>query len=399
MIRKFYDPGVAEPAAAPALSIAEIMAKHGVKNDNESPVATPIDIQPEKKEESTTTEATPVETTTEPPIVEAKTETPTQQAEPIVAAPQKEEQQPVLTLQEVLRQHQPEAILKELGYDDKLVGFVKDLKELDPKMVAFLNTWKSNGDVKEYLRELTTDYSKMPAEDVMRHQLRREYPKASEKALDVLYRKEITEKYNLDSAVDDEVEEGRLLLEAKAERYRDEFISKQNNFLLPKPPEPKVAEPDNSEQLRQQEIEAYRSQITNNAYTKNIIATKNFSWGDGDEKFNFPVDPNVLSGVLFDDNKWLETQYDIQKNPDGSVKSYTPKVEHQLLTAAVAVYGKSFLDAYAQHLKSLGGKAAIAPIDNAKPIEQSTTSPAQAAPKTPAEAMAKNGTLNSGGYR
>lgn len=397
MIRRFLDPAVAEPSAATQpFNIASLMARHGVKNESEQSVAVPIEIKEEVKEEVTAKpEVTPVETTTEPSIAEAKTETPAQVQEQVVEMPQKEEQPKVPTLQEVLRQHQPEAILKELGYNDKLVSLVNQLKEYDPKVAGLIQAYKDGVHV-EYLKELTTDYSKMPAEEVMRHQLRREYPKASEKALDVLYRKEITEKYNLDSADDAELEEGKLLLEAKAERYRDEFISKQSKFLLPKAPEPKADVPDLSEQKRQQEIEAYRSQFSDNAYTKNIFTSKSFSLGEGDEKFNYPVDPEVLSGVLFDDNKWAETQFDIHKNIDGTIK-YTPKVEHQMLTAMVAVYGKSFLDAYSQHLKSLGGKAAIVPIDNAKPVETSMASPAQAAPKSAAEAMARGGTLNSGG--
>jgi len=81
-----------------------------------------------------------------------------------------------------------------LGYDENSVSFVKELKELDPKMVKFLDTWKNNGDaLQDYLKEAATDYATMPSEDVMRHQLREEYPKASEKQLEILFRKEVIE--------------------------------------------------------------------------------------------------------------------------------------------------------------------------------------------------------------
>lgn len=389
MVKKFFDPSVTEPAGA--TSIAGLMAKQGVMNETSNPVAAPITI-PEIKEETTAEGGTPVETTTDlQPTETAIPETPSQveeikQAEAITetAEPAK-----VQTLQEVLGKHQPEAILKQLGYDDNLVGFLKDLKSVDPKMVAFFNTWKSNGDINGYLRELTTDYTKMPAEEVMRHQLRQEYPTASERAIDVLYKKEVVEKYNLDSTDEIELEEGRLLLEAKADRFRSDFVNKQQEYLLPKPPEPKAPEPDNSEQVRQQEIEAYKSKILSNDFTKNIISTKQFSLGDGTEKFSFPVEPSDITDVLFDSEKWVENLYE----KDGS-----PKVEHQLLVGMVAKYGMKFLNEYAKHYKSLGGKAVIEPLENAKPPETATPSPTQIAPKSAAEAMARQGVLNSGGY-
>ena len=391
MIRKFFDPSVTEPAAAP--SVAALMAKHGVNNTSDSPVATPVSIS-EPKVEPTTVEEKTVATTTEPSKVEpASPETPLK-AEPTpepvkaVETPTQEPKKPV-TLQEVLRQHQPEAIFKELGYDDQLVNFVNGLKEVDPKMVAFLNTWKSGGDIQAYIKEMSTDYSKMPAEEVMRHQLRNEYPNASEKQIEILYKKEVAERYNLTSDDPDELEEGRLLLEAKADKFRQDFATKQQDFLLPKAPEPKPSGPSQEEIQRQKDFEAYQSVVSNHDLTKNIIASKQFSLGDGEEKFNFHVNPNELTDLLFDSEKWASTLY----GEDG-----TPKVEHQLLVAAVAKYGMQFLNEYANHYKSLGRKAVIDPIDNLKPAAPVTPQFQDSVPTSPAAAMAKSGTYNQGGY-
>jgi hypothetical protein len=249
--------------------------------------------------------------------------------------------------------------------------------------------------VTSYLKELSTDYTKMPAEEVMRHQLRQEYPTLSEKHLQVLFEDEVAEKFKLDPEKysEEEVERGKLLLEAKAERYRTQLIQNQQNFLLPKPPEPKQAEPDPQEAAAKQAFESYKQTVTENPVTKNIVAQKSISIGEGDDKFNFPVDPDGLTKVLFDESKWQETQFDIVRNPDGSVKSYTPKTEHQLLVAAVAVHGKKIFDDYAKHLKALGSKAVIDPIENAKPPEQNNATPAQVAPQSAAEAMARQGRL------
>lgn len=402
MLRRFFDPATSEPSTQlQQPSIAELMAKSGVMNNTDKPVATPISI-PETKEETTpAVEPTPAETATEAqPAEQAKPETPL--PAPVEAAqpePQKEEAaKPQPTWQEVLKSQQPSTVLKEMGYDDKVVGLAKKLTE-NPKMAAFFNHWESKGDVKDYLRELTTDYKEMPAEEVMRHQLKREYPNASPAALEVLYKKEIIKSYNLDS--DDEVDlaEGRLLLEAKADRYRSEMIANQENYLLASPPEPKPIEPDNSAQLIQQEIDSQKSYVSNSDYVRNIAANKSVSFGEGVDKFTYPVEnPIDLIDIIYDSEKWVNSISDVKKEGDRIV-SMTPKVESQILIGLVAKYGKSFLDAYAKHYKSLGGEAAIEPIENAKPVDPSQQTPAQqAAPRTAAEAMARQGVLNSGGY-
>ena len=70
----------------------------------------------------------------------------------------------------------------------------------------------------------------------MRHQLRREFPKASPQQLDALYKREVIKAYSLDSVDEEELEEGRALLEAKADKFRDQFTQDQQSKLLPAPP-------------------------------------------------------------------------------------------------------------------------------------------------------------------
>lgn len=394
MIRKFFDTATGEPASQVQPSIAELMARHGTKNDNENFVSTPISI-PEKKEEPPAPEATPAAMAEPASNAEpAKLESPS--PEKVVETPALVHTEPQPTpqssWQEVLKNQQPDTILKELGYDEKAVGFLKDLKEVDPKMLAFLQHWKSkDGNVTDYLRELTTDYDKMTAEDVMRHQLRVEYPKASPQQLDVLFKREVTKAYSLDSVDEEEVAEGRLLLESKADKFRESFKQTQQEYLLPKPPEPKAAEPDLSEQVAQQQFEAYKSQLTSNDFSKNIVANKSLSIGDGEEKFNYPVDPAELQDVLLNGEKWASTIFDIQDGANG--KTFTPKVEHQYLVAAVAKYGYDFINKLADHFKTVGRKEAIAPIENATQPAAGSPSASEAAPNDPASAMARYGRL------
>lgn len=412
IIRKFYNAEAVEtPAAAEVVtetvvetpatpSLVEMMAKNGVMN-NGNMVVTPTNT--ESTEKPTETETTPAAIATEAKVeeVNAETPTPTPTVETTPTPQIVEAQKPQETWQEVA-QKQPNDVLKALGFNDDVANFVSDLKELDPKMVAFLNTWKSGGDVTGYLREMTTDYTKLSAEEVMRHHIRQSYPKADERQLEILYRTKVVNAYNLNSYDPDELEEGRLLLEAEAEQFREKYIETQKEFLLPKPQEVKAVIQDNSIQEKQAEAdrkfnEMYKSQVDNNALTKNIIANKVLPVGEGETKFNFPVEPNEVIDVLYNNgDKWQNAMWEktIDENGNTSLK---PKVEHQLLVATVAKYGMGFIEKIKEHYTSLGANKVIAPIENAKIPENQTGSQSAPAPKTAAEAMAMKGRINSGG--
>jgi hypothetical protein len=381
-IKKFYEaePEGANQGGGEPESIASLMAKQGKMSHENSPVVPSVTKKSEPKSETKVQEPTPVEPTKE--SIESK-------VEPEVPKIAKEEVQ-TTQWQEVLRQQQPEAILKELGFNEDAVSLLSDLKEIDPKMAKFLNTWKTNGDgIKEYLKEMTTDYSKMPAEDVMRHQLREEYPKATEKQLDVLFRKEVIEKYNLDSMDEDLQEEGKLLLDAKAEMYRDKLVQKQQEYLLPQ----YTQKTDDSEERAQQEFENYKNNVLGSQLTQDMMQNKRLSIGEGDEKFNYSLtDPNSVVNNLFDSNAWSNKLFEVQKDANGN-EQFVPNIEKQLLISAILEDHKGFLREMAKHYKSLGGKATIDSLDNPSPIGGSAPSKPATEPKSPAEWMAKNGRL------
>jgi hypothetical protein len=405
-IFKFYDIDAPEVPSTP--SVAQLMASGGMFFKEGASAELPDVLNKETQTEPPpVSEPQSVEPTTEiPNAAQASNETPTATQEPTVTTPALIEPEPVQqvqTWQEVLRNQQPKAdeVLQTLGYDATAVSLAKELQET-PEMVAFFNHWKANGDVNVYLRELNTDYSKMPAEEVMRHQLRKEYPKASDAAINAIYEDEIVHRYKLDpdSYTEAEVERGRLLLEAKADKYRDEFSENRKQFLIPKPPEPKSQVPDNTEiERQQQEInDNYKRTVNSSPYTQNILANKSLTIGDGPDKFVYPIEPQAIINTLLDENEWQQTTFDIVRNPDGSVKTATPKIEHQILVATVAKYGKAFLDEYANHYKSIGGRSAIEPIENAKPPQNTTPTMSSPNPASAAEAMAKSGRVVSGGY-
>jgi len=390
LVRKFYDTEVAE-AGSGVVDIAAAMAKSGYNSDNrpEQQVEDKGNNEQEVETKEEVQTAT-VGTETEVETVVQEAETP-REVETVTGQAQTQQQ----SWQEVLKQQQPETVLKELlGVDDSKIGFINRIKDLDPKMVAFLDTWESKGDVVAYLREMTTDYSKMSSEEVMRSQLRVEYPEASEKAIEALFKRKVVESYNLDADKysDEEVEEGRLLLDAEADKYRKVLIAKQKDYVLPSPPEKQTAVPDNTENETLAKYEEYKAEVSSNPYIKDIFTNKQLSIGQGEERFNFSVEPSKITDVLFDNEKWLATMFDNGLDAKGN-KTLVPKTQHQALVAAVAVYGMDFMNEYAKHFKTIGGKSVIDPIENAKPIGQTVPTSPATKPATAAEAMAKFGSL------
>jgi hypothetical protein len=376
-IRKFYEADQAEGGSQEPVSIAAMMAKEGTMSHSEKLQMPSVG----RGEEPKAAEPTPVETTNVENVAQGESEPPISANVGAYELPQ---------WQEVLKQQQPEAVLKELGYDDSAVGFLKELKDVDPKMVEFFNIWKSDKEnLKYYLEEITTDYEQMSSEDVMRRQLREEYPKATERQLDVLFRKEIVERYNLDSMDEDLVEEGKLLLDAKAESYREKLMQQQEEIQLPQ----YVNSASESEMRAQQEFENYKQNLISNQLTQELMQNKRLTIGEGDEKFSYNLtNPNNIVNNLFDSNAWANKLFDIQKDSQGN-EVFVPNVEKQLLVSAILEDHKGFMKEMAKYYKSLGGKATIDSLENASPAGGAAPSKPASEPKTPAEWMAKSGRL------
>ena len=420
MIRKFYDmeasdvaSGVPEQqtnesqqvetsqsdSSTNQPSIAELMAKHGVKSDFEEAAYKPVsinNIESSKSEKQDSTVA-PTNETLKSSNLEVNENS---NQENYTLDPQIEKE--LLQLADwknIVKNQQPDEIFKELGFDSSVANFMKELKEVDPKMVGFFEYWKNGGNLKEYFEESSKDFSTMPAEDVMRHQLRLDYPKASEAQLEVLYKKEIVEKYGLSSYDEDEQNEGKLLLEAKADKYREDLIKAQQSKLLPTPPDKSAIEEARLAEERQ--VEEVRNKIVNdfndNPYTKEVLSKNAISIGEGNDKFTFPIDAKEIANIALYGDQTGELMFNKAYDSNGN-EIYTPKAEHQLLVATVNKYGEKFITELAKHYKSLGSKAAIEPLENARPIENRNASSASPEPTSVAGAMAKYGSFNSGGW-
>jgi hypothetical protein len=297
---------------------------------------------------------------------------------------------PVPTWQEVLR-NQPNEVFRELGYDDNKVAFLSELKDLDPKMVAFLQHWKeNNGDVSAYVKELSTDYSKMPAEEVMRHQLRREFgEEVSDRQLELLYQKRVRE-YNLDSDDELEAEDGRLLLEAETQKYRRELIAEQQKKIFPKPPQKAEPGVDPALQAAEQTYGQYKQRVDTSATVKNLLQSKKIAVGD--DGFSYPL--QNADAIVKNLTDVLQTYISVGKMTPENITQFSEDfIQDQLLIGVFSQNPRAFLKEHSQHVKSLGAKDVINTIDNVKLPEAGTPSVSEAAPRSAAAAMASGGVI------
>jgi hypothetical protein len=399
MIRKFYDMGTADGSSAPTEtqqsqpeSIASIMAREGVKSSSSDEPYAPVtvrDTRYDREEESTRSTAAPANDYDNASRNDESNRETSQSSDGNYNWSENYD------LSSILSRESPENVLRAMGYDDKSISFVQELKSLDPRMLGFFETWKSGGDVKTYLEEASRDFNQMSAEDVMRHQLRADYPKATEAQLDVLYKKEIVEKYKLNSYDEDEVAEGKLLLEAKADKYREQLAETQKEKILPS-----SSEYSEQQMQEQRAIAEYTNMVikdfSDNPYTRDVFSKNAITIGEGTDKFVFPVDGKEIADLVINGDVTGDLMFDKKQGNDGS-EMLIPKAEHQLLVATVNKYGQKFITELAKHYKSLGSRAAIEPIDNARPSNRTTPSYSESEPTTIAGAMAKYGRVSSGG--
>jgi hypothetical protein len=209
-----------------------------------------------------------------------------------------------------------------------------------------------------------------------------------------VYKMKVIEQYKLDSDVFDEkdVRRGKILLNADADRVRQEFIRNQQNLLLSKPLLPDTSAADEAARVEQeqrtQQVQDYHNHVTGNAYTKELLSTNLLKIGDGDKAFNLEVSkPDELLGLLYDPAKWAQKLW----NDDG-----TPNVRKQLVIAAVANDDTAFFNNLIKHYEMLGAKNVADKITNASEPAIGTSAMGNAESNNPIAQLAKFGMISSG---
>lgn len=362
MIRKFYSPD-GEFAGAKASDFTII--------DSSAP-------QPEPVVETTTPEPANEETIVDTPVevaapaevapVAAPVEQPTQTAPP-PAVPQEVAPQ--------VAQKNLKALLQEDGYDEKIIGL--------------LDRYKSGADLKPYLEAMSVDYKAMSPEEIMRREIREQYPEAEPDVLDYIFDDQVKKKYNLDEDLNSPqaIKAGQAMLKNDAEKIRQRLIEEQGKFLIPSKDfsaEQQKVQEDQARQAQEQQ-EQFRQSILNSPVAQSLNQSKALSvdLGDG-TAFNYAVDPSGVMDLLLNPEKYMEAT--TKKDASGNVvPDYQTLVEVAAFLKDRKAYNKSLI----AHGKSLGKKESFDALEN---VERPVSPAAVIGEESLADAFRNRGVRN-----
>lgn len=192
-------------------------------------------------------------------------------------------------------------LLKELGITD----FAIEVSEHQ----------SNGGDPADYFAAKAIDWSKVSDTDVIKDDLRLQFPDATPQQLERILNKKYSQ---TDLADDEEKEDGLLLLRSEARRLREQRVEHQSKF--------KIAAPIQVQQAQQQETnfeaekQARLNFIQNTEAVKNLIQSKRVAIQLGEnESFNFDLKtPDVIVRAMIDPTYARKFHSDDKGEPDVS---------------------------------------------------------------------------------
>lgn len=223
----------------------------------------------------------------------------------------------------------PEELQQQLevaqSYKDKVVLDDPELVPDEDFLKDLIRHRKRGGNVEEYLAAKAVDYTKMTAEEVIKHKLRKDNPGLPEKFINRKF-----EAFKSSAVADMEEDEAQEYLNFEADQIRKNLIDEQSKFKIP---ERKVEEPS----FDAKSVEEFERKILNDPFVKGLKEAKKVSFGD----FNFEVNPDdlvesALSGT------WLN-QFFTEQGPD---------MERLLKVTAIAQNLEEFLRTRDAHIAS-----------------------------------------------
>jgi hypothetical protein len=204
--------------------------------------------------------------------------------------------------------------------------------------------YEKTGDITPYLQAKLVDFNGMSDEEVMRRNLREQYPDVSEKAFERLYKQQIVDKFKLDSEEwgEEDSDLGRELLKAEATKARQKYIEWQNGFMAP---EPVVSDEAKQEEAQLKEaFQKFEQDVRTNKMTSQLLNDKRIAIKVGDAEFNYELsNPNEMVDLTLDNNKFFsqfaagDGQLDYSKWYKTVAYSQNP----ELFEKALINYGKT----------------------------------------------------------
>lgn len=236
--------------------------------------------------------------------------------------------------------------------DNKSESPKEDYNFKDDFIKDLVNYYDKTGDLTPYLEAKLVDYDAMSSEQVMRHTLKKEYGKLSDKAFEQLYQREVVNKYKLDidEFDEDEVSLGKELLDVEAGKLKSEYISEQESFKAPE------SKSQNQEREIAEQNEQWAKVIGEDSETKKLTRSKSLVWGEDENNlFHYEVKPEELVEMAVDNQKF----FNLFATEDGNVN-----LNKWYQVAAFAKSPDDFVKSLIAHGKSMGEEKIIDTVKN-----------------------------------
>lgn len=240
-------------------------------------------------------------------------------------------------------------VAKELGFNDFSI-------EMDEYLAK-------GGRADDYISKRGTDWNKINDEDLVKQDLRNLYPDATQTQIDRLYNKKYTQQ---EADIDEDREDGLLLMKADARRIREQKIAEQNSFKIPEAIIPQTKDEAYEQWKLEQEsqpaaMEQLKNWYNSHEVTKSLNESKKvtISLGDGVAPYNLSIDrPELLTKMFYDGGEtWQRLT---------STKSGEPDVAKQYILGLVAFNPQQFVQSIFNYGKQMGKKEIVSEGQNAQ---------------------------------
>lgn len=181
----------------------------------------------------------------------------------------------------------------------------EEFKWKDDFIKGVVEYYEKTGDITPYLQAKTVDFNQMADEEIMRRNLREQYPDVSEKAFERLYKQQVVDKFKLDADEwgEDDSELGKELLKSEASKIRQKYVEWQKNFTAPEPVKENSQVQDDS---AAEALKAFEESVKQSELTKKLLEGKRLTIKDGDNEFAYEVpEAETLVDMTIDNNKFF----------------------------------------------------------------------------------------------
>lgn len=317
MLRKFYDPAVAETKAEPRVQFGEEIAFNEVFENQSQQFLEKKEEAPEEK----------IDQKSETVVEDKKEVIEDKKAETVV---EEKKIEPVIPdwKEFVKKPEHRKEVHTLLEIDEEALKLSKDLAqdEFVKKLVSYR---KEHGNVTPFIEAATRDWDKISPENLIMDDLKKQYSHLTPDKAEKLAKSDYNQRFVYKDDPDLSEEENRelaeltsLKLESESAKIRSLRQTEQKNFLDSVKPvdinamiEQKVKEKLGADQT---EVQEFHKSVEASPFLSKLNSEKKLVFGEGENSFNYTVNPATIKEQTLDTNKfyglfWENDQFNFEK--------------------------------------------------------------------------------------